>query len=183
MGMDNLRGQLLVASPALLDPNFQRTVILVGEHGEDGAMGLILNRPSETSISEGLPELDELADQESVIFVGGPVAPGVVMVLARFREPEDEETVAGDDIGFLPAGTELEQLSDTALQTRVFAGYAGWGPGQLEEEIERSDWIINEPVECEIFTDRPDTLWSSVLTRMGGRFALLARMPSDPSVN
>jgi putative transcriptional regulator len=65
----------------------------------------------------------------------------------------------------------------------VFAGYAGWGPGQLEEEIERSDWIINEPDEREIFTDRPEDLWSSVLTRMGGRFALLARMPSDPSVN
>ena len=181
--MDSLRGQLLVASPALLDPNFQRTVILVGEHGDDGAMGLILNRPSATSVSEGLPELDELGDVESVIFVGGPVAPGVVMVLARFREPDDAEAVVGDDIGFLPAGTELAQLSETALETRVFAGYAGWGPGQLEQEIERSDWIINEPVEMEIFTDRPEDLWSSVLTRMGGRFALLARMPADPSVN
>src|ERR1700737_3195846 len=113
--MDSLRGQLLVASPALLDPNFQRTVILVGEHSDEGAMGLILNRPSVTSVSEGLPELDELGDVGSVIFVGGPVAPGVVMVLARFREPDDTEAVVGQDIGFLPAGTELEQLSDTAL--------------------------------------------------------------------
>ena len=181
--MESLRGQILLASPALADPNFQRTVVLVGEHSPEGAMGLILNRPSQTSVSEGLPELEELDDGGSAIFVGGPVAPSVIMVLARFREPEDSEAVVGEHIGFLPAGTELAQLSETALETRVFAGYAGWGPEQLEGEIDSGDWIVHEPVESDVFSEHPEELWSTVLTRMGGRFALLARMPPDPSVN
>lgn len=181
--MVSLRGKLLVASPALRDPNFQRTVILVGEHSAEGAMGLVLNRPSTTSVSDGLPELEELRDGDAPIHVGGPVAPAVVMVLARFPDGDDLEEPLTGQIGFLQAVSELDQIGHTALETRVFAGYAGWGPGQLDGEIERADWIVGEPTEVDVFSEAPEDLWSTVLTRMGGRFALLARMPEDPSRN
>jgi len=174
---------LLIASPSLEDPNFRRTVILVGEHSEEGAIGLVLNRPSPSSVGEAVPALDGLIEGSASLFIGGPVAPSVVMVLARMQEPADPDQVVAPGIEFLAAETDLESLGELALQTRVFAGYAGWGPGQLEAEIERDDWIIHSPSELEIFCEAPESLWSSVLEGMGGQFALVARMPADPSLN
>ena len=99
--MDSVRGQLLVAGPALLDPNFWRTVVLVVEHNDEGALGLVLNRPSETSVAEAVPQLETLLDPRELLFIGGPVQPSAVIVLAEFEDATDAALLAFDDVGVL----------------------------------------------------------------------------------
>jgi putative transcriptional regulator len=181
--VESLRGQLLVAGPDLLDPNFRRTVVLVGEHGAEGAMGVILNRPSPVSVADAVPPLAELVDDDDLVYVGGPVQPQAIVVLGDFSETDEAAALVLGSIGFLPA--EIESASDVGSleRARVFAGYAGWGPGQLEEEIESESWIVGEALPEDVFTGEPDDLWSTVLRRKGGPFAVLALMPLDPSQN
>jgi putative transcriptional regulator len=181
--VDSLRGHLLVASPALIDPNFRRAVVLIGEHTDEGAMGLVLNRPSPASVSEAVPDLEALVDPLAPVFVGGPVRPSAVLVLAEWEDPDLAGLLVGERIGFLPAEGEFETLEQATSRARVFAGYAGWGPGQLEDEVERSDWVVAPVDEDDVFGEDPEELWPAVLERLGGRFALLARMPADPSLN
>jgi putative transcriptional regulator len=181
--VESLRGQLLVAGPDLLDPNFRRTVVLIGEHGEEGAMGVVLNRPSPVPVDTGVPPLAELVDDGEVVHVGGPVQPQAIVVLGEFADTDEAASLVIGSIGFVPG--ELESADDVASLTRarVFAGYAGWGPGQLETELAESSWIV-EPAEPEdVFTADADGLWSAVLRRKGGPFAVLALLPADPSVN
>ena len=181
--MDSVRGQLLVAGPALLDPNFWRTVVLIVEHNEEGALGLVLNRPSETSVGEAVPQLAELLDPAQDLFIGGPVQPSAVLVLADFEDPTDAALIAFDDVGVLGTGPAEEQQTAGIRAGRAFLGHAGWGPGQLDGELERGDWIL-EPAKLEdAFSTEARRLWSEVLTRKGGSYALVARMPADPSMN
>jgi putative transcriptional regulator len=181
--MDSLRGQLLVAGPALLDPNFWRTVVLIVEHNEEGALGLVLNRPSETSVGEAVPQLGDLLDPAQDLFIGGPVQPSAVLVLADFEDPTDAALIAFDDVGVLGTGPGDEQQTAGIRAGRAFLGHAGWGPGQLDGELERGDWIL-EPAKLEdAFSTEARRLWSEVLTRKGGSYALVARMPADPSMN
>jgi putative transcriptional regulator len=182
-GVDSCKGKLLVASPTLLDPNFARTVVLIAEHNEDGAMGLVLNRPATTNVAESAPELEELVDAQEPIYVGGPVQPSSVIVLAAFDDPGAAGLLIRDDVGFLSADEDFPTSRDAARAMRVFAGHAGWGPGQLDEELEREDWFVEPPLPGELFGEDPEELWTEVLTRKGGAFALVARMPLDPSVN
>jgi putative transcriptional regulator len=177
------RGQLLIAGPSLLDPNFWRTVVLVVEHAEEGALGLVLNRPSETSLGEAVPQLGELLDSDQPLFVGGPVQPSAVMVLAEFEDPGDAALLAFDDVGVLGTGSSPEELNVGVRSGRAFVGHAGWGPGQLDDEIERGDWILEAASSQDAFTSEPQQLWSDVLIRKGGSYALIARMPPDPSMN
>jgi len=181
--MESLRGQLLIAGPTLLDPNFVRTVVLVGEHNEDGALGVVLNRPSETTIGEAVPDLDDLADAEDPVHVGGPVQPSAVLVLAEYEEPDQAQQLVTGSVGFVAVDDEGERVATALGRARVFAGYAGWGPGQLETELERDDWIVAESFVDDVFDDDAPTMWSRVLDRQGGQLRLLARMPLDPSVN
>lgn len=181
--MDSLKGQLLLASPALADPNFERTVVLVSEHGDEGAMGLVLNRPSDVSVGDAVPQLEDAVDGEEPVFVGGPVQPTTLVLLAEFEDPSEAGLLVGFGIGFPGPDTDLEQLADTTLRGRVFAGYAGWGPGQLEGELDNGDWITEPAAPEDIFSAEADDLWASVLNRKGGRYVLLARMPADPSLN
>ena len=181
--MESLQGNLLIASPVLFDPDFRRTVVLVGEHGEEGALGIVLNRPSETTVSEAAPELQDLVEPDALVYVGGPVEPGAVVVLAEFEDAGEAAALVLDDVGFLRAGAELDELGAVTRRARVFAGYAGWGPGQLEGELEAEDWILEPPAPDDIFGAGADDLWGDVLRRKGGQFALVARMPLDPSVN
>jgi putative transcriptional regulator len=182
--VESLRGQLLVASPVLLDPNFRRTVVLITEHGPAGAMGLVLNRPSQTTVGEALDELTDLLDEEEPVFVGGPVEEGAVMVLAELDDPDEAAAIVlGDDVGFLPAGFDPVTVGAVTRRARVFAGYAGWGERQLEGELEEGSWILEPARSDDVFSDRPHALWSEVLRRKGGRYAMLALMPADPSVN
>jgi putative transcriptional regulator len=182
--MDSLRGKLLIASPALVDPNFHRTVILIAEHTGEGAMGLVLNRPAETLVADVVPDLSELADEDAPVYFGGPVASDSVIVLAEFDDPELAGVLLEGDLGFV--GSESGEVSDVAegvRRARIYAGHAGWGPGQLEDELAEEAWIVEQPTREEIFTIEPDDLWAAVLRRKGHRYALLATMPPDPSLN
>jgi putative transcriptional regulator len=171
-----------VAGPGLLDPNFRRTVVLVGEHGEEGAMGVVLNRPSGLDVEEAVPPLVELSGVDGAVYVGGPVQPQAIVVLGDFVEPERAGVLVFGSIGFLPGEVDPLEVGELS-RARVFAGYAGWGAGQLEDELEEGSWIV-EPADSEdVFTDAPQQLWSSVLRRKGGPFTMLALMPDDPRMN
>jgi putative transcriptional regulator len=176
-------GQLLLASPALVDPNFKRAVVLVGVHNEDGAMGVILNRPSETTVAEAVPQLEAVVDSQEPVYVGGPVQPGSVVLLAEFLDPTPAALLVLGRIGFPAGATDVDGLAESTERRRVFAGYAGWSGGQLDEEIDQGDWIAHPAVPDDVFTEVPERLWAHVLERKGGSYALLARMPMDPSVN
>ena len=177
---ESLRGSILIAAPQLLDPNFRRTVVLVADHGDEGAMGVILNRPSGMTVADAAPDLEPLIGPAVPIFAGGPVQPASGVVLAEVAEAD--EPVFGDVV-LVPGLGELADVIDGAGSIRVFAGYAGWGPGQLDEELGREDWIVEPALPADVFSEEPETLWASVLERKGGQYALLARMPDDPSQN
>jgi putative transcriptional regulator len=182
--MDSLRGSLLIASPALIDPNFHRSVILIAEHTDEGAMGLVLNRPAESLVSDVVPDLSGLAAEDALVYVGGPVASDSVIVLAEFDDPSMAGVLLDDDLGFVgSSGDDLGDVADGVRRARVYAGHAGWGPGQLEGELEEESWIVEPPQREEIFSDDPEGLWSAVLRRKGREYALLSTMPPDPSVN
>jgi putative transcriptional regulator len=180
---ETLAGQLLLASPSLRDPNFARSVVLIGVHNDEGAMGVILNRPSIVTVSEAVPQLEEAVDGSDPIYVGGPVQPNSVVCLAEFLEPSLAELLVFGRIGFPAPAAAVEGLADATARRRVFAGYAGWGEGQLDAEVEQGDWIAHAPQPDDVFTEEPGRLWSEVLTRKGGSYALIARMPADPSLN
>ncbi len=180
--MDSLRGHVLVASPSLLDPNFRRTVVLVTEHTEEGAAGLVLNRPSPVAVATAVPQLEPVADDGDQVWVGGPVQPEAVLVLGEFLDPEDAAVPLFDSLGF-PSLAEPEDIVPETTRRRVFAGYAGWGAGQLEAELADEDWILELALPDDAFTDEPEELWSDVLRRKGGVYELVARMPEDPRVN
>jgi putative transcriptional regulator len=181
--MESARGQLLIAGPGLLDPNFWRTVVLVIEHTEEGALGVVLNRPSETTAGEAVPQLSELVDDGDPVLIGGPVQPSAVIVLAEFEDSNEAALVAFEDIGVLGTSVGPDELGVGVRRARAFVGHAGWGPGQLDSELERGDWILEPAQREDAFAEDPRGLWSEVLTRKGGSYALVARMPADPSVN
>lgn len=174
--MDSVRGKLLIASPGLTD-FFRRTVVLVLEHSDEGAVGLVLNRPSDTHVDEAVPDLAALAEPGDLVHVGGPVGPDSVIVLARFEDPDEAASIVLDDLGVVDPETSTPDLH----AARVYAGHAGWGPGQLDGELEQDAWIVEDAYPDDPF-DHGD-LWSQALDRKGGGYTLLARMPEDPSQN
>jgi putative transcriptional regulator len=180
--MESTRGQLLIAGPTLTDPNFWRTVVLIVEHTEAGALGLVLNRPSETSAGDAAPALADLLDPQDLLFIGGPVQPSAVIVLAEFEDAGDDALIAFDQIGVLTA-EPAELLGAGVRRARAFAGHSGWGPGQLDAELERGDWILAPARPEDAFCAEAETLWSEVLSRLGGQYRLVAKMPIDPSLN
>jgi putative transcriptional regulator len=181
--MDSLQGQLVVASPTMSDPNFARTVVAIANHDADGALGIVLNRPSETEVVDAVPELDGIVDTEDVVFVGGPVQPASIVVVAEFEDPGEAAFLVVEGIGLVSDRTGLDRLGTATARRRIYAGYTGWGPGQLEAELEREDWIVEPAQPEDVFDDEPADLWGRVLSRKGGQFRLLARMPIDPTVN
>jgi putative transcriptional regulator len=182
MRVQSLKGQLLIAGPSLVDPNFHRTVVLVGDHSEEGALGVVLNRVSESTVEDAVPELATVVDGDDTIHVGGPVQPSAIVVLAEFSNAEDARALVLGSVGFLPSEVDPLELGEL-LRARVFAGYAGWGPGQLDEELAEGSWIVEPALPEDVFTLEPEALWSAVLQRKGGPFGVLALMPPDPSRN
>jgi putative transcriptional regulator len=172
----SLRGQLLVAAPALHD-YFRRTVVLVVEHTDEGAMGVVLNRPSETGVAEVVPSLAEAAGEDEPVYVGGPVAPQAVVAIGDFEDPSEAGTQVLGSIGLV----DPDRTDPALRRLRVFAGYAGWAPGQLDGEVEQEAWIVEPAVPDDPFRD--GDLWAAVLQRKGGAYALMATMPADPSLN
>ena len=181
--LETLTGQLLVAAPVLTDPNFHRTVVLVTAHEDDGAVGVVLNRPSEVVVGDAVPDLAGFVAHDEPVFVGGPVNPSGVAMLAEFEDAEQAGVHVFGDIGFVDLGDALNNDPPALRRLRVYAGVAGWGGGQLESELEEEAWILEPARADDVFTADAQSLWSDVLRRKGGSYALVARMPSDPSVN
>jgi len=181
---DSLQGQLLIAAPSLEDPNFRRTVVLVCVHSDQGALGLVLNRPSPLEASEAVPEVAAaLGDGPGGrLWLGGPVQTSDIVLLADFVEPRESLLVAGD-IGLVTDGSPLDELRQRTRRLRAFLGHSGWGPGQLDAELERDDWIVAPLDAGDPFSDDAEGLWASALEELGGQYALVARMPDDPSMN
>jgi putative transcriptional regulator len=166
----------------LEDPNFRRTVVLICAHSDEGALGLVLNRPSPLAVGDAVPELSDALGDGGRLWVGGPVQPASVVLLAEFVDPGESLVISGD-LGLVTDGATLDDLSDRTRRLRAFVGHAGWGPGQLDSELERDDWIVAPLRAGDPFGDDPAHLWSAALQAMGGRYALVARMPEDPRVN
>ncbi len=181
------KGRLLLATPPLTDPNFDRTVVYVLEHHEDGAIGLILNRPTDEALTEPLDRWIDLQSTPSSIFTGGPVDTNAMIAMATTKELLTDPTDLLTPISGLVASTDLS--ADPAIvaahvdAVRVFRGYAGWGSGQLELEIEEGAWLILDAEIGDVFSDRPDDLWHEVLRRQPGRLSWLALAPDDLSLN
>ncbi|MDQ6910130.1 MAG: YqgE/AlgH family protein [Actinomycetota bacterium] len=181
----SLVGRLVVAAPVMQDPNFDRTVVLVLEHGQDGALGIVLNRPTEADVFEALPRWESLAAEPAVIFVGGPVAPTAAICVARAGAPGETngwKPLFGG-LGTVDLERDPDDLGTAVEKVRVFAGYTGWGPGQLDDEIEEGAWFVLDALPADALSAEPATLWEAVLRRQGGQLALLANFPSDPSLN
>jgi putative transcriptional regulator len=180
----SLAGRLLVAGPRLMDPNFFRTVVLVCEHGAEGALGLVLNRPSDIVVGDHLPGWVERLSRPEVVFYGGPVQPETAIGLGRrgAGEPEGWAPVFGD-VGMVDLTAPPGEVVGDLAELRVFAGYAGWGGGQLETEIATGDWVTADPEANDGFVQEPEHLWRETLRRRGGPAAMYAHFPLDPRAN
>lgn len=187
----SLRGRLLVAAPPLVDPNFDRTVVLLVEHGDEGGLGLVLNRRSETTVGDVFPEWRELVCLPAVVFAGGPVSTDAVIALARRRPGRGVD--AGDDddcfvdvidgLGTIDLANDPLGVGASLTTLRVFAGYAGWASGQLEAELVQGAWFVVTMEPGDPFVDTPERLWRDVLRRQRGRLALFSNYPEDATVN
>lgn len=172
-------GTLLVASPLLVDPNFYKTVVFILQHDLEGAVGVVLNRPSEEAVENHLPEWARRLEDPPVVFVGGPVDPAVAIGVVLSDRPAEPTALVG--VGMVDLGSD--PAAGTPGPVRVFSGYAGWGPGQVEAELEEGAWLVLEAEPDDVFTQNPAELWSIVLRRQGGKVAMLATFPLDPSMN
>lgn len=180
--MKSLKGQLLISSGGLFDPNFRHTVVLIGEHGADGAVGVVLNRALDDLVADAIPVLAELAGPGSRVFEGGPVQPAGAVLVAEFTHPGLADVPVFGNVGFL-VGEVADDVRPRIVRARVFIGHAGWGPGQLEREMAERSWIIDPAREEDVFTTEPDLLWSRVVRRKGPKYELMSRMPFDPGMN
>ena len=184
--MESLTGRLLVATPALHDPNFERTVVLLVAHEQAGALGVVLNRATEVKVADVLGPWGSLAGDPAVVFEGGPVQPEAAICLARTRPGVTRlsgfSRVTGA-VGTIDLSVDPSTVREGVVGVRIFAGYAGWEPGQLESELEDGSWMVFEALPGDAFVDRPDDLWTMVLRRQGGLTAAVALYPSDPTLN
>ncbi|MGF1596594.1 MAG: YqgE/AlgH family protein [Acidimicrobiales bacterium] len=177
----SLSGRILVARPELSDPNFDATLTLVLEHSDEGALGVVLNRPTPLTMADAFPDWQEMTARPDVVFAGGPVDRDALIALGR----------SGTDDGALVLGAhsvDLDQqptlvAAEGIEAVRVFAGYAGWAAGQLEGEIANHGWWVVDGTIDDLFTDDPTRLWARVLQREGGDLAWYAHFPLDPSLN
>jgi putative transcriptional regulator len=191
MATDSLTGRLLVATPVLADPNFRRTVILVVEHeAAEGTLGVVLNRPTDVPVDRVLDAWSELVTGPSVVFKGGPVAPNSALAIGSV--PGDAEPLgwhaldgaaAISGLGLVDLDAPPDLLAPAINRLRVYAGYAGWAPGQLNAEIDEGAWYVVPAEPADAFAGEPEDLWSGVLRRQGGEMAFTATFPDDPSQN
>lgn len=172
-----MRGRLLVATPRLLDPRFVETVILICEHGSEGALGLVLNRTSDLPVAEVLAEWSTTVTRPDVVFFGGPVQPEIAVALADAAHSLDP--LAGLDAGMVV----LDDVAGVPDKLRIFSGYAGWGQGQLEAELEEGSWWLVDADAGDIFTSEPGDLRRTVLRRQHDNSAFFAHYPPRPGLN
>lgn len=179
-------GMLLVATPALLDPNFVDTVVLLLDVDDDGALGVVLNRPSGVPVTAVLDAWSEVVAEPEVLFQGGPVstqgALAVGMLADADTEPVGFRAVHGL-LGIVDLDTPVELVDGSLAGLRIFAGYAGWGAGQLESEIEEGSWYVVAAQAPDVFRLDPTDLWRDVLRRQPGQLAWHSTRPADPELN
>lgn len=185
--MEPVAGSLLVASPSLSDPHFARTIVLLLDAGHDGALGVVLNRPSEVGVGEVLAGWAPVVTGPDVLFQGGPVETDSALAVAAVAAPAAEEPVGWrrvfDTVGLVDLDAPIELLAEALAALRIFAGYAGWSAGQLEGEIAEGAWYVVAAEAGDAFGTEPSALWAQVLRRQGGRLAMLATMPAEPTLN
>jgi len=179
-------GQLLVATPSLVDPNFAHAVVLLLDHDGDGSLGVVLNRPSPVTVASVLPDWAASVDPPEVLFEGGPVSTDAALAVALV--PDADADPIGfrclfDRTGIIDLDTPPEVLAPAITRLRVFAGYAGWGSGQLEAEIEEGAWYVLDSTAHDVFHADPGALWSRVLRRQPGSLAWVSTRPADPTLN
>lgn len=196
--VSSLTGRLLVATPALADPNFDRAVVLLLDHDEEGSLGVVLNRPTPVDVAEILEGWGELAGAPGVVFQGGPVSLDSALGVAVI--PGEEGPASGvrsrggrggpigwrrvhGAIGLVDLDTPPELLAPALGSLRIFAGYAGWGPGQLEDELVEGAWYVVESEPGDVSSPDPERLWRAVLRRQRSELAMVATYPDDPSLN
>lgn len=184
-GFVSTAGRLLVAEPEMGDPNFDRTIVFMIDHTRDGAIGVVLNRPTDLPIRDVLTEWATYAAEPEVLFVGGPVSENAVIGLARRRAdaPLPGWAQVADDIGTLDLHLDAVSMAGEIDALRLFAGYSGWGPGQLDFELDEGAWFIVDARPDDLFSAAPTELWRSVLRRQRDRLRLLADYPSDVTLN
>lgn len=173
--VDSQRGKLLIAAPSLFD-FFRRTVVLIVEHTEQGAFGIVLNRRADADVTELVPDLGPLVERGAPLWVGGPVGPDSIVVLGEFEHSGLSAGAVTDRIGVVDPDGDSD-----VLRARVFVGHAGWAAGQLDEELERESWIVADLEPEDVFAE--GDLWADVISRSGKDYALLATMPDDPTLN
>lgn len=175
------RGKLLVASDALLDPNFARSVVLLLEYEPEGALGVVINRPTDVKLSSVLPEVEELATRPDTVFLGGPVARDRMVLLVRGGDASEESARVVDDVFITSSLDVLRELSRQGAEKtsfRAYVGYAGWGPGQLDREVRRGDWSIARGEAASVFEKPPEDLWYHLHER-GGEWVRAPRSTFD----
>jgi putative transcriptional regulator len=182
-----LTGRLLVATPALGDPNFARTVILVLDHDEGGALGVVVNRPTTVPVADVLPSWEPFTTDPGVLFQGGPVAIDSALGLAVLPGQGEPEPLGWrrviDGLGLVDLDVPPEVLAAGMADLRIFAGYSGWGTGQLEDELVQGAWFVVPCQARDAFSLEPSSLWRTVLRRQGGELAMVSTYPDDPSLN
>ena len=181
--MNSLRAKLLVATPLMEDPNFHRTVVLLIEHNEDGALGIVLNRPRLVGGTEVVPHWGDLLRSPGFLHEGGPVSEGSVIGVALGPDGAgDGLAPLFDRIGILDLHRQPDEVPGVEA-VRLFAGYAGWTGGQLEGELTFGSWFVLEAEPDDVLTDDPEGLWGRVLARQQGLVGRVADYPEDPSMN
>lgn len=183
--MTGLVGRLLVATPRLEDPNFRRTVVLVLDHNEDGALGIVVNRPLDVDVSAVLPRWQPYATAPGRLFQGGPVSLDSALGVAGVpgdREPAGVRRIIGS-LALVDLDAAPETVATEVAGLRIFAGYAGWAAGQLEGEIAEGAWYVVDAEARDAFSDNPGELWRQVLRRQRGELALVSTYPEDPTLN
>lgn len=184
--MEPKPGALLVATPALLDPNFAETVVLLLDADADGALGVVLNRPSPVPVEQVLEAWGPVLSEPEVLFQGGPVSTDGALAVARLvdrdREPVGWRATFGD-VGLVDLDSPVELVTGSTAAMRIFAGYAGWGGGQLEAEIEEGSWYVVPGEPGDLFCDDVTHLRRDVLRRQPGELAWESTRPADPLLN
>jgi putative transcriptional regulator len=193
---EQLTGHLLIATPRLVDSNFSRRVVLVLDHGDHGALGVVIDRPGGVSVGELLPQWQALATPPAELFTGGPVARNALIGLVRLvsRETADEgahpglagwRTLVDADrpVGTVDLAADPSSMAGSIVAARLFSGYAGWDSGQLEMEIDEGSWYVMPAEARDPISADPEGLWHRVLKRQGGALAVVSGFPSDPTLN
>ena len=183
-------GDLLVATPTLLDPNFERSVVLLLDTDEDGALGVVLNRPTSVAVEEILPDWVPRVGTPDVLFQGGPVSTDSALAVGASMTLGTDPNVEPlgfrrlyDDVGIVDLDTPTDLIGPALTHLRIFAGYAGWSAEQLREEIASGAWYVVPSRTADLFGDDPLRLWERVLRRQPGELAWVATRPVDPTMN